>query len=151
MLGLWAVNLKAWLTATASGGKNALDVNVVNSITASLGTAAFKEARFHDAALTNWNAVGGAWIQLDANSAAAAGTPANVANSCTAMKVDWNGGSPVMLGVGANAGAVTQIAQLGAGESDTVGVILASGNKLWVRSVEGATVTDGKLSVKLLG
>lgn len=148
---IWLANLKKFVTGTSVGGKYAIDVNVANSITASLGSAAFKEARFHDASITGWNGVGGAWVQIDANSAVASATPANVANTCTSMKANWNGGTPVMIGKGANAGAVTQIAQLGAGESDTVGVTLSSGDKLWVKSVESAAVTDGKLSLKLLG
>jgi hypothetical protein len=151
MRALWLQNLKRFVTGTIVGGKYALDVNVTNSITASLGSAAFKEARFHDAGVTNIPARTGTWVQLDANSDVAGSTPANVANSCTAMLTNWNGSGALQIGKGANSGAVSVIEQIGSGQTVTTSVSLASGDKLWVRAVQNAALTNGELTVKLLG
>ena len=149
---IWLRNLKKFATGTNVGGKYSLDVNVANSISASLGASAFKEARFHDPSVTQINKRTGSWVQLDSNSDAAGSTPTNVANTCTSMMVNWNGGAALQIGKGANSGAVTVIDQVGAGQTVTTGVTLASGDKLWVRAVRDTDVTAAsELTVKLLG
>lgn len=151
MNALWLQNLKKFATGTLVGGKRALDVNVVNSVTVIGGATVFKEARFHDAALTQINKRTGAWVQLDANSDAGAGTPADVANTCTQMLVNWNGSGAMQIGKGANAGAVSVIDQLGSGQTETVGVNLVAGDKVWVRAIQDTDIVSGELTVKLLG
>lgn len=152
MRALWLLNLKKFASGTTTGGKNGLDVNVINSITTTLGASVYKEARFHDPSVTTINKRTGAWVQLDANSDAAAGTPANIANTITSMMTNWNGSGALQIGVGANSGAVTVIDQIGSGQTITTGVTLASGDKVWVRAVRDTDITaSAELTVKFLG
>lgn len=149
---LWFPNLKRFATGSSSGGKNAMDVNVINSITTAAGALAQKEFRFHLPATTNINARTGAWIQLDANSDVAGSTPADVANTGTAIALNWNGGAALQVGVGATSGAVTVLGTIGAGQTiSAIGATLASGNKLWVRALQNAAITTGELLVAVLG
>lgn len=151
MRGLWLVNLNDWATGSLSGGKNALDVNVTNTITTAVGALAYKERRFHLPASKTINKRTGAWVQLDVNSDVAANTPANVANTCTALEMNLNEGSALEIGVGANAGAVTAIAAGGAGQTKITGVTLVSGDKIWVRALQDVDITTGEILVVLLG
>ncbi len=152
MHALWSVNLKDWITGTTSGGKNGLDVNVMNTITTASGALAQKEYRFHLPATTTINKRTGAWIQLDVNTDVAGATPADVANSCAGMEVNWNGGAALQIGVGANAGAVTVIGTFGAGQTVAMtGVTLIATNKIWVRALQDVNIITGELLVALLG
>ena len=148
---LFLKGIKKGATGTVVGGANCLDVSVKGSVTTIQGVLVFKEARFHDAAITTIPKRTSAWVQIDANSDAAAGTPADVANTCTQMMVNWNGGGALQVGVGANAGAVSVIDQLGSGQTVSTGVALVAGDKLWVRAVQDADIVAGELTVKLLG
>lgn len=152
MRALWLKNLKKFATGTTNSSKQCLDVNIASTTASlSLGSTAYKERRFHLPATTGVNARSGAWVQLDANSDVAGSTPANVANTCTEMEVNWNGGAALEFGVGANSGAVTVIGSAGAGQTKKFGVSLASGDKVWVRAIQNSAVATGELLVVLLG
>lgn len=148
---LWLPNLKDWLTGTTTGGKNGMDVNVLNTITTAAGALAQKEFRFHLPASKTINKRTGVWVQLDVNSDAAANTPADVANSCTAIELNWNGGAALQIGVGASAGAVTVLGTFGAGQTMQAGVTLSATNKVWVRALQDVDIVTGELLVALLG
>lgn len=147
MTPIWLVNLKDWLTGTTVGGKNGLDVNVINTSVPIAQTAlAYAERRFHDAALTTIPASSSNPVQLDVLGAS---TPANVAGTRTQMGVNWNGGAAVEILKGATAGAAVAIAAFGAGQTRAVGVTLALNDKIWVRAIQGSTITSGELLVVL--
>lgn len=147
MRGFWAVNLKDWITGTVSGGKNCLDVNVVNTITTAFGLTAYAERRFHDPSTTNIPASGSSPVQLDAVFGTTAG--ANVSGARSQMHVNWNGGEGIEILKGATAGTATAIAAFGAGQTRSVGVTLANGDKIWVRALKNAAITSGELLVVL--
>lgn len=148
MRALWSVNLKDWVTATSTGGKKALDVNIANTVTTAAGSLSYKERRFHDAALTTIPASASNPVELNVLGAA---SPTDVANTATQMGVNWNGGSAIEILAGATAGAAVAIAAFGAGQTRAVGVTLAAGDKIWVRAIQNATITAGELTVVLEG
>lgn len=153
MRGVWLPNIKRWLSGTLVGGEPSINVNVLNTVPVPVAPAnyQYKERRFHIASSTNINARTGAWIELDANSDVAAGTPADVANTIAEFRANWNGAGALEFGVGANAGAVTPIDSIGSGQTQAVGVSLSAGNKIWVRAVKNTAITSGELMILLLG
>jgi hypothetical protein len=151
MRSLWLPNIKRFLTGTIVGGQASLNVNVINTIATAAAAFSYKERRFHLPATTAINGSGGAWVQLDVNSDTAGSTPANIANACSVMEINWNGGDALELGVGAIAGAVTPIGAVGAGQTLQFGVSLVVGNKVWVRTVKAAGSVAGELMVVFLG
>lgn len=134
---------RATVTGTVIGQKECLDVNIANSISTSAVSLSYIEHRFHDASATNINASGGAWIQLEA--------AADISTAIAEMRINWNGGSALLIGKGASAGAVTVIDAVGAGQTEGVGVALVAGDKVWVRALQNAAITAGELLVKFLG
>jgi hypothetical protein len=133
-------------TGTQVGVSTCLDVAPKNTA----GTPLFvsstplsvKEKRYHDTASTAINASGGAWIEVE--------TAAAIANTIAALKGAWNGDEPVEIGKGANAGAVTSLVNVGAGEDFEYGVSLVATDKIWVRSLS-ANVPTGRLTLNLMG
>lgn len=150
MKGIWLPNLKQWLTGTTVGSDHGLDVNVINTtLPIALSALSYKEHRFMDAAVTNIPASGGTAVEIgDTNNPAA-----NVANTCTQLKIANNSGNALNIYVGANSGALTQIGVAHAGQigEAVFGVTLASGDKVWIRAVQNAAVTSGEVLVTLLG
>lgn len=147
-------NLKAsgdrpTLTGTMVGTKACMDVNVANSVAipVALTSFSYKEHRFHDVSLTNINASAGAFIEVV--------TAAAIANTITEMRVNWNGGAAFIISTGADATAAALstniIAAVGQGQTFAIGVSLASGDKVWVRAMENAAITDGQLTLMFLG
>jgi hypothetical protein len=67
------------------------------------------------------------------------------------MSVNWNGGSALEIGVGANSGAVSVIGAFGAGQTAQVGVALAATDKIWVRAIQDVAIATGELLVVLQG
>jgi hypothetical protein len=151
MRALWLQNLKDWATGTASGGKNGIDVNVINTVSTTGGALTYKERRFHLPASTTINKRSGAWVQLDVNSDVAPATPADVANTCSVLEMNLNEGAAIEIGKGANAGAVTAIAAGGAGQSKSVGVSLVSGDKIWIRALQDVDIVTGEILIVLSG
>jgi hypothetical protein len=144
---VWLVNLKDWLTGTTVGGKNGIDVNIINTtVPIAPSSLVYAERRFHDASLTTIPASSSNPVQLDV---VGASTPANVSGTRTQMAVNWNGGAAIEILKGATAGAAVAIAAFGAGQTRAVGVSLANGDKIWVRAVQNVTVTTGELMVVL--
>lgn len=138
-------------TATKSGSKVCLDVNIAAVSSASplpvaLSSYAYKEHRFHYASATNINASGGAFVQI--------ATAADIANTIAEMRVNWNGGYALIFSKGADATAAAlsanRLAIAGAGQTLAIGAVLASGDKVWVRAVQNAAVTAGELTVTFL-
>jgi len=140
MRGIWLHTVKKWVTGTLVGSSYALDVAVK-----SLGLLTYKEHRFHDASSTTINASGGAYIQLE--------TAADIANTITGMLVSNNTGASLVIGVGANSGAVTVISAISQGQSADLmlGVSLSSGNKVWVRALQNSAISSGELLVSFWG
>lgn len=153
MTGLWFENLKKFATGTLNGGKYSLDVHVANSITTTSTTAAYKERRFHLGASKTIPKRTSNMVQLDANSDAAANTPADIANTITELGINWNGGEAIEIGVGANAAAAAAniVGSVGAGQTRNFGVSLVATNKIWVRAIKDTDITDGELLVALSG
>lgn len=153
MRGIWLVNLKQWVTGTNNGGKYSLDVHVANTVATAAASFAYKERRFHLPATLNIPARGSSMVQLDANSEAASPDPDDIANTITEMGVNWNGGEAIEIGVGADAAtaALNIIGSVGAGQTRSFGVNLSSGNKVWVRALKNAAITDGELLVVFSG
>jgi hypothetical protein len=133
-------------TGTQVGTKTALDVCPANTPVTPLYVSGsplvVRESRFHDTASTAINASGGAWVQI--------ATAADVANTIAQIKGAWNGDEPIAIGVGANAGAVTVLANIAAGEDFDYGAVLAAGDKIWVKSLT-TTAPSGRLTVNLMG
>lgn len=150
MRGIWLPNLKKWLTGTNVSSSYGIDVNVINAAVPTVGAAlAYKERRVHLPATTAINGSAGAWVELDAVPGVTGG--AAISNTCTAMKINWNGGDILEIGEGANAGAVTVIATVGAGQTTDFGVALVATDKVWVRSVKTTGSTAGELTISFLG
>jgi hypothetical protein len=150
---IWAQNLAKWITGTTVGSKQCIDVNVANTVAVPVTPAsyAYKERRFHLPASKTINKRTGVWVQLDANSDVAANTPADIANTITEIRINWNGGSALEIGSGANSGAVSVIASAGAGQTSAIGVSLASGDKVWVRAIQDVDIVTGELLCMFLG
>lgn len=136
-------NQQANATGTVVGSKTCLDVYVANSISTVAASYAYIEHRFHLPASTNINASTGAWIQLE--------TAADISDAIAEMRVNWNGGDAIQIGVGANAGAVSRIGVFGAGQTAPVGVSLVAGDKVWIKAVQNSAITAGELLVTFLG
>lgn len=151
MTPLWLQNLKRFATGTTVGAKYCMDVNVLNTVAVPVSPTlyAYKERRFHLPATTNINASGGAWIELDVFSGSSGGTA--IANTITELGISWNGGEPLEIGKGANSGAVTVIAAVGAGQSRAFGCSIAVADKVWVRAVKNAAITSGELMATFSG
>lgn len=151
MRAIWSQNLKDWITATNVGGKNAFDVNVANTISTAAAAFAYKERRVHFPATTNIPASASSMIELDLLSGTTGGTA--ISNTCAEMGINWNGDGIIEIGVGANAGAAAAaiIATCGAGQTKSFGVSLVSTNKVWVRAVKNAVISDGELVVTFSG
>lgn len=148
---LWLNNLKKWATGTAAGSKQCLDVNIAQSValtTTAPTPTAYKERRFHDAALTTIPAIGSNPVQLNVLGAA---SPADIANTCTEVGINWNGGAAIEILVGATAGSAVAKGAVGAGQTRSFGLPLVAGDKVWVRAVQAATITVGELMVTFLG
>lgn len=153
MRSIWVENLKKFVDGTTIGGASCLKVSVENTSPLPIATSSFVyfEKRFHLPASTTINRRSGAWVQLDVNSDAAAGTPANIANTIKEMRINWNGGAALEIGVGATAGVVSTIANAGAGQTTAIGVALSSGNKVWARALQDVDIVSGELLVQFLG
>lgn len=150
MTPLWLKNLKLFVTGTTVGSKNCMDVNVANTVavpvTATFTELAFKEHRLHDTSATNINASSGAFIQMD--------TIANIANTCTALRVRNHTGAPLVFAAGADATAAAAATPLGVcheGGEEVFGVSLSSGNKLWVRAMRNVAINSGEVLAILVG
>lgn len=151
MKGIWLPNIKQWLTGTTiSPTVQALDVNVANaSLPINLAPLEYKEHRHMDFSVTTLPASAGVAVEIgDTNTPAA-----NVANTCTELRVANNSGNPVNIYSGPNSGALTQIGVAHAGQigEAVYGVSLVAGDKIWVRAIQNSAGTSGKLLVTLLG
>lgn len=144
---IWLRNLKKFATGTLSGGKYGLDVNVLNTLSAAFSLTSYVERRFHDPVTTNIPASASNPVELDAAFGVTAG--AAVSGACTQMHVNWNGGEGIEILKGATAGAAVAIASFGAGQTRSVGVTLAGGDKIWVRALKNAAIATGELLVVL--
>ncbi len=148
MRAIWAANLKDWFTGTIVTGKNCLDVNVTNTISTAAASFAYKERRFHDAALTTIPASTSNPVELNVLGAA---SPTALTNNASEIGINANVGAALEILVGATAGAAVAIGAVGAGQTKSFGVTLSSGNHVWVRAVQNATITTGELLVTFSG
>lgn len=150
---IWLPNLKEFATGFAVGSAKCIQVSVENTVPVPVAPSqySYKERRFHLPAGTGINARTGAWVQLDVNSDVAAGTPGDIANTITELRVSWNGGAALEFGKGANSGAVTAIGAVGAGQSTAIGTALVAGDKVWVRALQNVAVATGELLLLFLG
>lgn len=149
---IWLPNLKKFLTGTANGSKQCLDVHIANTVSTAVGSFSYKERRVHMAATTNIPGNGSSMIELDVLSGTTGGQ--NIANTITELGLCWNGGGVIEIGVGATAGAAASniVATLNEGQTRGFGVSLASGDKVWVRRVESASaISAGILVAVFLG
>lgn len=153
MVGFWLKNLKQFVTGTTVGSKYCADVNVANSsaIPVSSSENAQLEYRFQDFSDTGINALSGAYVEIGDSDHAAS----NIANTISKMKVANNSGAALLIGVGANAGAVTVLAAIQAGQTGEAvfgfSTALVSGDKLWVKALKDTAVAEGDLLVTLFG
>jgi len=146
MTGLWLKNLKQFVTGTTNGSKHCADVHVANTVSIAQGSFSYKEHRLHDSASTNINASSGAFIQIE--------TAADIANTITQMKIRNHTGAALVISAGADAAAAAAATPLGVvheGGEEDFGVTLVATNKVWVRAMENAAITSGKLLVIFLG
>lgn len=141
---LWLPNIKRWLGGTVVGSDVCLNVSVKDQPAINLGTYAYLEHRFMDAAITQINGSGGAWKEIG-------DTPADVANTIEEFRVNANLGAALQFGKGANAGAVTVIGVCGAGQTTSFGVSLVATDKIWVKAIQTNNVNSGELLVSLMG
>jgi hypothetical protein len=148
---LWLPNLKRFVTGTTNGSKRCMDVNVANAVATAASSFAYKERRVHLPATTTIPGSGSAMIELDVLSGVSG--DADIANDISEIGLNWNGDGIVEIGAGANAAAAASniIATVGAGQTKSFGTSLTAGDKVWVRSVKAATITDGELVVIFLG
>ena len=143
---IYFANLKRAITGTTVGASNALDVNVVQSVVPGAAGLEVLETRFHDCSVTNIQAVGGSFVEIE--------TAAALANTISKMKVSCTFGEPISIRKAANAGAAAaaaDIALLNQGQSADFEVSLLAGDKLWVRSRTATLVNSGYLTVNLIG
>lgn len=143
---IYFANLKRAITGTTVGAKQALDVNVVQSVVPGGTGLSVLETRFHSCASTNIQGSGGSFVEIE--------TAAALANTISKMKVSCTFGEPISIRIGANAAAAAaanDIALLNAGQTADFEVSLASGDKLWVRSRTTTAVNTGYLTVNLIG
>lgn len=155
MRGIWALNLKRFITATTIGSKYSLDVNVANTaaVPVSPSELAMREFRHQDTSVTAINARSGAFVQIgDTNFAAA-----DIANTITKLKVANNTGYPLIISKGADATAAASSANYlgvvneGQTSEAVFGVSLVATDKIWVRSMGSSSVSSGILVVTLFG
>lgn len=143
---IYFANLKRAITGTTVGSKQALDVNVVQSVIPGGTGLSVLETRFHECSVTNIQAKSGSFVEIE--SAAA------LANTISKMKVSCTFGEPISIRKGANAAAAaaaTDLALLNQGQTADFEVSLSSGDKLWVRSRTSTAINTGYLTLNLIG
>jgi hypothetical protein len=101
-------------------------------------------AEFHDAASVGINGSAGAWVAL--------GSGAALGAAVKKIQMTQTVGEPLEFGTGANAGAATRKWVSNRGEGPQVfEVDIASGTKLWVRSLTTSAVAAGEITLNCLG
>lgn len=143
---IYFANLKRAITGTTVGAKQALDVNVVQSVVPAGSGQTVLETRFHDCASTGIQAVGGNFVEIE--------TAAALANTIAQMKVSATFAAPIQIRKAASAvaaAAAPDIALLNKGQTMEVPVNLVAGDRLWVRSASTATASTGHLTLNLIG
>jgi len=111
-------------------------------VSASFAPLKVKESRIHDASTTTINGSAGAWVEL--------GGVALLTNIISEVSISANIGEPTQIGVGPNAGAVTQLFMANQGEGPSkFGVTLAIGDQLWIRSLSLSSINAGYTTVNL--
>lgn len=147
-------NLKAILTGTSVGSRYAADVFVRNDSANPIpvqGVSGVQtlETRIHDCSAAGINNNAGAFVQIGAP------TPADIANTISKVQISSNVGEPLCFRIGADATAAASaenkfIVNQGEGPT-TVDVSLASGDKLWVRSLTSTAISSGYITLNLIG
>lgn len=143
---IYFANLKRAITGTTVGSKQALDVNVVQSVVPGGSGQTVLETRYHDCAVDTINNNGGAFIEIE--------TAAALANTIALMKISCTFGQPIVIRKAANAGAAAaaaDLAMVNKGQSLDVPVNLVAGDRLWVRSMSTTAVSSGLLTLNLIG
>ncbi len=141
--GVWLENLKKFVTGTLNGSKYSLDVHVANAVATAASSFSYKEHRLHDAATNNINASSGSYEEID--------TAADVANTITELRIRNHTGAAILIGSGANAGAVSVIGVVHEGGEENFGVALIATNKIWIKAMENSAIASGKVLAILLG
>jgi hypothetical protein len=155
MRGIWALNLKRFITGTTIGSKYGLDVNIANTSTIPTSSISptYREFRHMDASVTSINDRSGAFKEIgDTNFAAS-----NVANTITEIRIANNTGYPLIVSKGADATAAATssnflgVVNEGQTSEAKFGCALVAGDKLWVRSMGSSSVSAGIVVVTLFG
>lgn len=129
------------MEAKAGSGGGGGSVTVSNAVTTTPIGRIF-ETRFHNAASAGINASVGAWVEVE--------TAAALAQAITGFHITTTIGEPLEFGTGASAGAVTRKWIVNRGEGPLVlGSSLASGTRLWVRSLTTTAVSAGEIVLNL--
>lgn len=148
---IWLPNLKRFLTGTTIGSSRALDVNVANTTPLPISPSELDllEYRYMDFGVTGINVLSGAYVQIGDTGHAAA----DIANTITKAKVANNSGRPLLIGSGANAGAVTVFAVVAAGQTSEAvyAAALAAGDKVWIKSLDEVAGDSGVVLVTFYG
>lgn len=112
-----------------------------------LNGGSVKESRFHDAAVTNINDSGGAYVEV--------GGTTVLANTIIGVHVTTTIGEPLQFATTSAANCSSGISTLfkvNRGEGPLVlGVAIPTGNRLCVRSLTSSSVTSGEIVLNLAG
>lgn len=111
-------------------------------ITVTSVTAPVVQSRYHDASAVNINNNVGAWVEL--------GGASPLTSDATDFYISANISEPTQIGIGPNAGAVTQLLLANQGEGPShFGVTLTAGSQMWIRSLNTNSITSGYITVNL--
>lgn len=102
----------------------------------------------HDATATNINANGGAFVAF--------GSAITIPASAKSIYLSSNLGEPVQVSLAANVGAAAASTQQvylvqGGNPGASIPVTIGAGNKLFIRSLSATAITDGFITVNVVG
>ena len=141
-------NLKRAITGTTIGAKQALDVNVLQTVSPGAGEIV-QETRYHDNASTNIQSNVGNFVEIGTSPVASA-----LGVNITKIMASCTFGEPIVIRKGANAAAAAgnpDLCLLNRGEKSEFPVSLVAGDRLWVRSKSGNAAVTGLLTLNLIG
>ena len=102
------------------------------------------KAEFHNMTSVNINGSAGAFV--------AVGSGAAIGFSIQKIQLSYTSGEPLEFGIGASAGAAVRKFIVNQGDGPVaLDLVLATTDKLWVKSLSATSVTSGYLTLNLMG
>jgi len=85
------------------------------------------------------------------SSYSALGAGAALTADCYSININCTFGAPIDIGVGASSGTAVRKFLINQGAQTNLNLIIPSGSKLWVKTLDGSTVSAGFITVNYMG